>query len=621
MTGDAWGDARLAAAFVDRFDRPAPRELAALTLDRVRATRRRPRWMPDLDRVVVARLAAAAVVIGLLGVIAWTNVDRTPVASLHPSVAPTAIASTSVGSPPPSLDLAAFAPMVAGLPVRSVADATPLAEDSTTGDTELAIAGWYSADDVHLPCPYQPPPPSPIQARCTDPIRAWLGATDDPIIGSGGSEPSAAASDLIRLRILPPVDQPAFGPAADPLSVLTPLPRIVIGHFHDDRSTRCPADERATCDRTFVVDALATATGTLLTAPTYPMPNPPATQMTPADVMSRAQQEIGSGLVLQVGLVYGNPIGWYWGQIDTTCACPRTWLVRGYRRLVVSSVDPRSPGTPVAGWLAIDDDTGAISGTLTEDQPQSSPLPDGFPATVDGLPVRTVAEATAPAGTGALPGEPVAVAGWLNQEPPAPCPSQPNSVCNTNLTVLSGSSDPIISVGAGGVPVERLPAEPVIRPEVLPLGTQPPPRTADGHPLRVVLVLNQGGAPTPGSGGLRGFALDQVAWLEGEVQGPATWSASSARPTRTADQVQQDLLAPLPSDAQTWVVSIGAVRQSELPSVGFLTSQRGYNDQAVVWAVRLVGADPVPGNGWLPGWGSVVVDDASGATSWSWTSP
>ncbi len=621
MTGDAWDDDRLSAAFVDQFDRPAPRELAALTLDRVRATRRPPRWMPDLDRVVVARLAAAAVVIGLLGVIAWTNVDRTPVASLRPSVAPTAIASASVGSPPPSPDLAAFAPMVAGLPVRSVADATSLAEDSTTGDTELAIAGWYSADDVHLPCPYQLPPPSPIQARCTDPIRAWLGATDDPIIGSGGSGPSAAASDLIRLRILPPVDLPAFGPAADPLSVLTPVPRIVIGHFYDDRSTRCPADERATCDRTLVVDAFATATGTLLTAPTYPMPNPPATQMTPADVMSRAQREIGSGLVLQVGLVFGNPIGWYWGQIDTACACPRTWLVRGFRRLGVSSVDPRSPGTAVAGWLAIDDDTGAISGTLTEDQPPASSLPDGFPSTVDGLPVRTVADVTAPAGVGALPDEPIAVAGWLSQEPLAPCPSGPDSSCNTDLAILSGTSGQIVSYASNGSLIERLPAEPVIRPVVLPLGTQPPPRTADGHPLRVVLVLNQGGTDTPGSAGVPGFVLDQVAWLEGEVQGPATWSASTARPTRTADQVLRDLLAPLPSDAQTWVVSIGAVRQSELPSVGFSTSQRGYNDQAVVWAVRLVGADPVPGNGWLPGWGTVIVDDASDATSWSWTSP
>jgi hypothetical protein len=153
---DAWDDDRLAAAFLERYDRLAPHELAFATLERVRATSRRPGWWPSVGRPTTLRLASVVAVVAILAVVVAPRAGTAPGSSAAPTT-PNTIPSPAQNTPyqsfPASPAVAGFPAEVAGLPVRSVPDAIALAAGGDVGDMELAVAGWYSARYLALPCP------------------------------------------------------------------------------------------------------------------------------------------------------------------------------------------------------------------------------------------------------------------------------------------------------------------------------------------------------------------------------------------------------------------------------------------------------------------------------------
>jgi hypothetical protein len=370
MTQHHWSDDRLTAAFVERYDRPAPHELITATLEQVRATARRSGQWRVLDRPALVRVATAAVGVAILAAILLPRTEPGPTASsptiLHPSTAPTPRASAPSASSEPSPVVEGFAATVAGLKVRSVAEATRLFADPVIGDTEVAVAGWYWARSWNLRCPAGIPGESPLIDRCGA-FKAWLGAGPDPLLKPDG--------ELIDDRTHGPTIEPRFlwmsdaplrleSVVEDPWTTIDPHPLILIGHIHDERSSRCPSWAAAACEGTFVVDQFASADGVL---PTPPLLKPiRATRLEADRALQMAQGWVaGFGTVLRVDLQFNSDAPWFSSK-TTGCVCPATWFIRGYRTLPNGTTDPRGAGTPVAGWLAIDDATGAISGTLDE---------------------------------------------------------------------------------------------------------------------------------------------------------------------------------------------------------------------------------------------------------------
>lgn len=616
---DAWDDERLAAAFLERYDRPAPHELAFSTLERVRATSRRPRWLPSVSRPTVLRLASAVAVVAILAVLVAPRAGIAPGSTSVPTSGPSTVASPAQNTPyqsfPPSPAVAGFPAEVAGLLVHSITDIPRLLADPALGDTELAIAGWYSASDLALPCPFESSPAPPIEIRCSD-VHAWLSATDRPILSASGSfvQPANPAA-LVALRFVPPAD-PLGGDGGQRHAMnTTPRPVVVIGHFHDERSSRCPADELSTCEQTFVVDVVSSSGGTLFNAPTSVADPAPKTRLSAGDALRLAQNQVGAdAVVLQIGLEFGSDPPWFLTKFVADCLCPPTWFVRGYRYLAAGTTDPRPPGTPVAGWLVIDDATGAISGPLTEGiPPQPTPYPYasppvGFPSTIEGLPVRTVADLADLARPRSGDDAPFAVAGWLFHQPVASCLSLP---CDQRLDVLAGTDSLASAAGA------------VIYPVVLPGSASLPEPANDLAPRRVILVGHQDDPRARRAQGSIGapeatdFVLDQVAWLDGVEQPATAWIEPGIKPIRTLSDVLVTA-GPMPA-GQTWLVSAAAVRAGDLAMIG---AEPSSNDMTgIVWVLRMVGANPVGGSGGLPGWGTILVEETTGQFETRWTSP
>ena len=648
-TLEPWDDDRLAAAFSERYDRIPPHELVVATLVRLGETRRRPGWWPWADRAARGRLVAAtglAVVVVLIGVAVLPRASTGPTATATTGSTPTIARSdgTPYESVEPSPAVAGFAATVGDLPVRSVADASTLLADPALGDTELAFAGWYSASDLALPCPYQGPPASPIEIRCGD-VRAGLASTAAPIFSADGTAIAGRAdpAEVVPLQFVPPVD-PLPG-TSGPRSAMATTPQriILIGHFHDERATRCPADERATCERTFVVDGTANVYGTL--AHPYESSHAPteATHLTAAQAANIARLRIfgdrvsgGYGTILSVGLQHGTDAPWFTAAQNADCLCPPTWFVRGYRVLLDGGADPRAPGTPVAGWLTVDDATGAVAGTMLIDVPvPATPFPyasapAGFPATVGGLPVRTVADVVDPDRPRDDIGAPVAVAGWFTQLPIHPCPSIAAGVdtCNRETIVLAGTDKRLVTYGAGGF-ATVVPADgPVLNPVIVPGGASQP-ADRDGAPMPVVFIVHAGDRRTVVQGpngpvGADTFVLDQVAWLDGGLQPPTVWIAPGLTPTRSATRILDEALDGKFMNPGTWVTSMSAVARRDLASVGMANVTLSPTDDpnAIVWVVRMVGQPPGTGEfGVSDGYGWAVIDDATLTEEGGWTSP
>ncbi len=620
MTHETWDGERIAAAFVDRFDRPAPRELSAATIEQIRVTSRRPRWWPSVERPSATRLVSGIAVVAVLAILLMPKASTPGPGIAQPSATgsaggPGQPASSPYQSFPPSPAVPGFPLTVIGLDVRSVADAQSLLANPITADTELAVAGWYSARDQALPCPYQPTR-SPVAFRCVD-VAAWLSGSDRAVLTADAS---------LDLRFIDPVAPiPGTGGPRNAM-VSTPLPVVLIGHFHDERSVRCETADMDACQRAFVVDASLAQDGTPLSEAPTP-PREARLRLSDKEASQIARDRLGaSDEALAVGLEQGGDAPWFTPQDPATKGLflpPWTWFIRGYWRLPPGSVDPRPTGTPVAGWLAIDDATGLVSGTLLNGVTgPAAPVPPspiaGFPPTVHGLPVMRVFEAIA---RDSVDDRPVAVAGWLSQIPPplvecAPvalrCGQWSLSLSDTNVGPPGDASTSQPSV-TGGLPAGRM------APVLLLGGPPPPPANADGSPRRVVVILHRGdlradriqpGDPVSSSG----YVVDQFAWIDGVDQPRAIYLEPGIRPRLTPETVLT-IAGPIQT-GQTWTYSISAVRADHLASIG-VASRMGTT--GIAWVIRMTGNNPLDPTSGPHGWGTIVVDDATGNFKTSWT--
>lgn len=613
-TDQPWDDDRLTAAFVDRYDRPAPRELIPATLARVSETSRRPRWWPALDWPSASRLAAAVALVAVVSVVGVAVMPRatqptgTPAMSVGPSSIPSAPQNTPYQSFPASPAVEGFAARVAGLTVVSVADATRLFDDPASGDTEFAVAGWYSARHENRRCPAVLADDSPLIDKCGA-FKAWLSGSPDPILGSNGQplgdrthgptlEPWFVSKSDVPMRL---------GTSEDPWTTIEPQPVILIGHVHDDRSIRCKSVDAEVCERTFVVDQYASATGILPTPPIVKAVVP--TRLDGAEALRIARQRIAEfGVVLKVDLQFNADAPWF-SNASSRCACPLTWFARGFRFLPDDTTDPRGPGTPVAGWLAIDDETSAISGTLDESL-------GNFPATIEGLPVRNLDDIVRADLPIAAPGTPVAVAGWYSQLPVRQC-STGGVDCNRDTRILAGSSRQLVRYVSGGGVMLFKPDGPVINPVILPGGASTP-QSPGGVPVPVILVMHQGDprADQKGPGdpvGARDWVLDQVAWLDGAELPAASWIPSDVHPRLSLDAV--DVLSGGKMHGPWWMISVAAVQGADLPAIGGPANRA---PAGIVWMLRAAGTDPAGGDAGAPGWGVILIDDAAGTVAVDW---
>jgi hypothetical protein len=159
----------------------------------------------------------------------------------------------------PSPSAATTQTEAAGLRVMSVTEAVTI-RDGGVDDHEIAVRGWYAANAPGRACARQQfgEPVSPLQARCPDQLqwltqdREQLTTTTDTSTSWHGPAGPAISPDFDDL------DMAWAAPAADPFR---PLDLVLIGHFDDVGSARCPADEEAACRDRFVVDRIDSVDG------------------------------------------------------------------------------------------------------------------------------------------------------------------------------------------------------------------------------------------------------------------------------------------------------------------------------------------------------------------------
>ena len=251
-----------------------------------------------------------------------------------------------------------------------------------------------------------------------------------------------------------------------------------------------------------------------------------------------------------------------------------------------------------------------------------APAPAGFPATVEGLPVRTVGDVVNPDRPRDLPDAPIAVAGWFSQLPLRPCPSVAPD-CNQDTRILAGTDKRLVTYRTNGPSTEVAPDGPILNPAILPGGASPPPIVGNGAPQPAVFIVHtgdprayqRGNAPV----GLDTFVLDQVAWLNGTVRGPTVWIAPDLKVVRSPEQVLAETSGGALVATGTWPISISAVLGRELGTLGVVASQSPAS-HVVFWVVRLVGRQPGGGPSDVAGYGYVlIVGDRAIETTW--TSP
>ncbi len=259
-----------------------------------------------------------------------------------------------------------------------------------------------------------------------------------------GSPTPARSLDL---RFVPPVEPIRSGTGARQQQVTTPVAVVVVGHFYDERYSRCPAELLATCEQTFVVDAVATSTGVLNDPAATSAGRGEAGRLTASDVVEIARRRLAaSGEVLAVGLAFGSDPPWFSPAPSADRPGPATWFVRGYRILSDGTTDRRGPGTPVAGWLAIDDAHGRghrharLTATRRRRRIPAALARARLPGDGRRSAGPTVVDATAAGRLRSRHGRAVAVAGWLTQLPLHPCPSP----VGCDLRARHGRSSPDI---------------------------------------------------------------------------------------------------------------------------------------------------------------------------------
>ena len=387
-----------------------------------------------LPRPAVAARGLALVLAAAVGVtaLAWTT-SRPEAeegsAGGSGGAAPSATGAPAVGggaATAADLDTPGDFPAdVDGLPVVGVNAAKRLAGDPSLAGRSIAIRGWLTVPQIRETCS-APAPVAPGLDGTGSPAPAQV-PVDDPL--------GAAAAFCLREAVLREAPGADWGvahlhPQLLPGTALgrirrvfaatdgEPVPVVVVAHFGDARAASCTGAGRH-CGEEMVVDRIAWTLGAPSRPPTAIRETRTGTEplRSPAEVLEIAENAYGS---LRAVSVTGIP------EAELHLVEPGTadlaWpggpaSAGGYAWLVRAMVEPR-PGDPpgaVRTWLLVDDRTATVvaaPGSVAGggDTPGTGFL---FPKRVDGLLVRSVADARALTEAGLPDGATIAVAGWL----------------------------------------------------------------------------------------------------------------------------------------------------------------------------------------------------------------
>ncbi len=536
---------------------------------------------PSRRRGAIA-FAGVALVVGLAVVVSQSNV----VSKVLPTHAP------EPSSP--------FPATAAGLPVISVAAATAKGAEEPRVPAELAVGGWLTAILNLQVCH------STGQAvvPCSEPWTTHLLSSATPLFGPDGATlPQPDGASALQTVFVAPIRKPDL-PVTNPLEThptVEPTPLVLVGHFHDDRASGCPAAsvQALACDPAFVVDAVANLSGIVQANGAHGTGL--TTALSPADVVALVRGHVQpGGVVLDFGPVRWLPDGRDFSPVEADPSGPSAdgrsvWLVRGHLA-----------GAP--SWLAIDDATGQMWGPLAS-APSVIPLAGGFPTTIEGLRVQSVGQALQAISPSGSCCSYVAVGGYLsNNRAPEGCPlaqttGKPNACSDTQLALLDSPGTILVANDATFlydlVPPSGFPA---IRPLVLPGTTAPDPwasvsgLAANVQPREVILIGQFGDprspecAARPGGGNAGcdlSFVVDQVAWIAGVAQGPSVWIGlgDGVKPIHTPSQVIQAVTQGLGSGNSSSIISLTAATAANLTELTGIPS----NDPAApnIWIIRM----------------------------------
>jgi hypothetical protein len=562
------------------------------------------------NRAIVAA-AGLVTILALVAVVAFAN--RAPVRPIEPS--PAAVVPTLKPDP-------IFPASAGGLPVVAVSSAQTIAADPTGTSTELAVGGWYSAVRLVESCR---PSIGPVGSCISDWQAVLESRPDVRWSNDGASHPIEAGTATITPLFIDPVASPALESSnpSGPLEIVPPSPLVLIGHFHDDRLCETLPGPSTLCTSAFVVDAVADLAGTLSSGPSPAQVE--STRLTSTAIVDLIRSHLqAAGFVLAYGAlpwsVDSSAPPWVEPSAAGSPVDGRTvWLVRGYLDLDAVSGVP-GYGAAIPSWMAIDDTSLRVWGPLAGPV-AANPLGSEFPKSIDGLPVRTVAEAL---GTEVGRSPLLAIGGYLSNDrapegcPPAPTTDKPNPCSGTQL-VLIDQPDPALQPNDATflydivVPVGLASIQPIILP-----GTKAPDPWAGSSSLeanvgsRPVVLVGQLGdprspecAPRPGGGNAgcdRSFVVDQIAWIDGLSQDPSVYLEPGQVARHGFKEVNAAISGWFLPGAQPAIISITGTTTADAAALtGISLAER---KPGLVWVVRVVSS--LPGG---PASGSLVFDD------------
>jgi hypothetical protein len=242
-----WDDERIGSAFRARAGRtaPPPADLGEAVLERL-----------ERGRMPIGRLgrlpagAAAVLLVGIVGLLAALGVRP----SARPATSSPVTGDLHPGAP------GATSPVVAALgdPIN-VGDAIAVRDGEDHPGREMVVAGYLSPLPT-LACPFIPGgAENPTHLVCPQTFQ-WLMARPEVVmsVGPGSTEggPPKGPAFHASFALVDPPDVPIPGSGA-----VSPLPVVLVGHFHDRRAARCAAADTVACGETFIVDRIATVNG------------------------------------------------------------------------------------------------------------------------------------------------------------------------------------------------------------------------------------------------------------------------------------------------------------------------------------------------------------------------
>lgn len=387
-----------------------------------------------LPRPAVAARGLALVLAAAVGVtaLAWTT--SRPEADDGSAGGPGGTAPSATGAPAVGGGAATAADLdtpgdfpaeVDGLPVVGVNAARRLAGDPSLAGRSIAIRGWLTVPQIRETCS-GPAPAGPGLDGTGSPAPAQV-PVEDPV--------GAAAAFCLREAVLREAPGTDWGVAHFHAQLLPgtglgrirgvfaaaggdPVPVVLVAHFGDARGESC-IDAGRHCGEELVVDRIAWALGAHWRPPTAIRATGTGTEAlrSVSEVLEIAENAYGSLRVVSVAGVPTAELDLVEPGAADLVAATGAASLDGLAWLVRAIVEAR-PGDPPGAartWLLVDDRTatvvaapGSVAGA--DATPGSGFL---FPKRVDGVLVRSVADARALTEAGLPDGATIAVAGWL----------------------------------------------------------------------------------------------------------------------------------------------------------------------------------------------------------------